>query len=259
MRVLAPVVGAFCAIMLIAFGTIGGGPSLPASDGPVPPARYAGQNGYVMVGQRRIDIADVEQWMERYVSGSRTRYFTWNAAGREPATATAHGTGEGHWFVNSYLVGFAPMRLDSPAMALPLLARKKTYSLDHVQYNGGQDVWQTSREAWIAPRGDCEDHALVLADWLIEMGLDARVVVGTHRGGGHAWVVVVDDGQQYLLEATDKRTRRRPLPRVETTRGYRPNIQFNRESFWVNNGADATRDYAGDHWDRHSRFVRTAE
>lgn len=262
MRLLAPIFLALFAVMLIALGTPDEGeiPSGLLEDaGPVPAARFADQYGHVIVGDRRVTRADIASWMGRYVIGSRTRYFTWNIDGRQPATATAHGTGYGHWFVNSYLVGFRPLPIEQPALALPLLARKKTYTRDHIQYGGAEDIWQTSREAWITTRGDCEDHALILADWLIEMGMDARVAIGEYRGEGHAWVVVIDGGRQYLLEATDKQTRRRPLPRVEATRGYLPELQFNRDHFWVNTGHAATRDYAGLHWERRSRFVRLAQ
>ena len=54
------------------------------------------------------------------------------------------------------------------------LAQRKRYQLDAKQYAGRSEVWQTSRQAFFYPRGDCEDHAIALADWLIEMGEDAR-------------------------------------------------------------------------------------
>lgn len=260
MPLFVPLVVAFAVIMLIAVGTLlGPGPSGTLLDDAVPAARFPDQHGDVVVGERRVTRADVQRWMELYVSGTRAGYFSWNVDGREPATATANGTGNAQWFVNSYLVGFQPLDVESPSLALPLIARKKTYTRDRVQYNGRREVWQTSREAWIATRGDCEDHALLLADWLIEMGFDARVALGSYRGGGHAWVVVIDDERQYLLEATNKQTRRRPLPRAETTQGYSADVQFNRESFWVNTGHAATRDYAGPHWEQRSRFVRPTD
>jgi hypothetical protein len=259
-----PILAALALALLAVVLVVSGSPDEPdaiaralADAGPVPAARFPDQHGDVVVGAHRRTRADIRRRIERHVTGPRTRWFTWDIAGQEIATATAYGTGDGHWFVNSFLVGFRPLHIDHPPLALALLARRKTYTRDVLQYRGAEDVWQTSREAWINTRGDCEDHALVLADWLIELGLDARVAVGDHGGEGHAWVVVLDGGRQYLLEATDKQTRRRPLPRVETTRGYRPQIQFDRESFWVNTGHAATRDYAGAHWERRSRFVRT--
>lgn len=51
------------------------------------------------------------------------------------------------------------------------------------------DVWQTSQGAFLKGKGDCEDHAVILADPLIDIGLDARVVLGDYRGRGHAWKI----------------------------------------------------------------------
>lgn len=261
LQLLVPVLAVFIAIGLVGGGLLLMDPGAgdPRADGPVPPARHDTRAGHVEVGDRRVTQADIERRTARYDRRRRARFFTWDVAGRSPATATAQGTGAGHYFVNGFLVGFRPFAADHPTVPRAVLARRKTYQRDRVQYDGRGDVWQTSREAWIAPRGDCEDHALILADWLIEMGLDTRVAVGTHDGGGHAWVVVIgDDGGQYLLEATDKRSRHRALPRAGLASGYRPSLQFDREHFWVNTGSRGTRDYAGDHWQRRSRFVRAA-
>ena len=68
-----------------------------------------------------------------------------------------------------------------------------------------REIWQNSRQAYLHTRGDCEDHAIILADWLIALGHDARVVLGNHRGGGHAWVVLFQDGREMILEATSKK------------------------------------------------------
>ena len=123
--------------------------------------------------------------------------------------------------------------------------------------SGFADVWQNSRQAYYFTRGDCEDHAIILADWLISMGLDARVVIGKVDGGGHAWVVLLVDGKEYLLEATDKRKIRslNNFQLARLVRGYSPEYQFNRKQFWFNAGRQLTTKYTGDHWVLKSRYV----
>lgn len=260
-QMLVPVVAVLIAIGLVGGGLLlmdhGGGDRL--ADGPVPRARHDDQAGHAIVGDQRVSQVDIRRRTGRHERHRRARFFTWDVAGRSPATATAHGTGDGHYVVNSSLVGFRPFATKHSTVPRAVLVRRKTYQRERIQYDGRGDVWQTSREAWIALRGDCEDHALVLADWLIEMGLEARVAVGTHDGGGHAWVVVIGDaGEQYLLEAIGKRGRARALPRAGLAQGYRSGLQFDREHFWVNTGSRRTRDYAGDQWHRRGRFVRAA-
>jgi hypothetical protein len=50
---------------------------------------------------------------------------------------------------------------------------------------------------------------VLLADWLIDMGLDACVVLGDFKGSGHAWVVVLDETRFFLLEPTAKHKSKR--------------------------------------------------
>lgn len=90
------------------------------------------------------------------------------------------------------------------------------------------------------------------------MGLDARVVLGEVKGHGHAWVVLLIDGKEYLLEATDKKKRRslNNFQLARMVRGYNPKYQFNRDQFWFNAGKAFTTQYSGNHWILKSRFVK---
>ena len=89
------------------------------------------------------------------------------------------------------------------------------------------------------------------------MGLDARVVLGTLNGKGHAWVILLTDGKEYLLEATDKKKKRslNSFQLARMVRGYNPVYQFNRDQFWFNAGNAVTNHYSGDHWILKSRYV----
>lgn len=158
--------------------------------------------------------------------------------------------------VNAYLEGYQPFPVENVMMPLYVLSQRKSYLLDRIHYFGREDVWQTSRQAYYYSRGDCEDHALILADWLIAMGEDARVVLGRWRNEGHAWVVLLRDGKEYLLEATSKsglgRNKPYPLARLHTE--YQPEYMFNDKYFWVNTGYRYTANYSDLRWEKRSRF-----
>ncbi|MFY2763822.1 hypothetical protein [Arenimonas sp. MALMAid1274] len=170
-------------------------------------------------------------------------------------TTVAPGLDRRHHFANAYLVGYVPYEKVDAWVPLYALSRSKTYQFDHDQYPGAPELWQTSREAFFYPNGDCEDHAIALADWLIGLGHDARVVIGKVKGEGHAWVVIHDGARTYLLEATDKRPGQ-ALPLAMNHPEYQPEAMFNRETYWVNAGSVLTTDYRGAQWQVRSRFRR---
>jgi hypothetical protein len=156
-------------------------------------------------------------------------------------------------FVNGYLVGYVPDATVAPWVPLYTLASRKTYQTDLDQYRF-EERWQNSYEALHNERGDCEDHALALADWLIGLGLDARVVLGKAKGEGHAWVVVNDGDRSFLLEATDKqRIRRWAYPLAQLHPEYVASDMFNRQDWWKNLGSPAG-DYQSPRWQRLSRY-----
>lgn len=119
--------------------------------------------------------------------------------------------------VNQFLEGYAPP--SHFADDVEPLARMRAiwrtvvehcrYAEDVIGLRGERDQWQTPSETHAFAAGDCEDTSLLLADWLIAEGFDARVALGHlleddgGEGGGHAWVAVRLDGETYLLETTD--------------------------------------------------------
>jgi len=173
-------------------------------------------------------------------------------------TGTAAGTDLNHHIFNYFLEGYAPFEASNIWIPLLTLAQRKTYQLDHLQYNGKREIWQTSREAFDLTRGDCEDHAIALADWLIEMGEDAKVVIGQFKSSGHAWVILNHNNETFLLEATNKSKRTRfsyPLAHLKTD--YQPYAMFNRDGFWVNTGSTNTTDYNDmSRWELRSEYFR---
>ncbi len=182
----------------------------------------------------------------------------WSFGNYPPETASAFGTDYLHHFVNHYLVGYAPFQTEYLWMPHYTISMRLKYQLDAQQYGGFKEVWQNSKEAFYNTRGDCEDHALALTDWLIEMGLDARVVLGSYKNDGHAWVVIFMKDDVFLLESTSKQKnnnwRHYPLARFESN--YHPKYMFNRDFFWLNTGSIYTTSYEGNNWVKKSRFFR---
>lgn len=154
---------------------------------------------------------------------------------------------------NSYLVGYTPFKTEQLWVPMVALANRLKYKRDFSVFSMRQDAWQTSRQAYRTRKGDCEDHSILLADWLIELGYDARVVVGMHNWEGHAWVVLFKDGKQYLIEATDKDKTQKFRP-VRNTFAFRPDVMFNREYFWRNSGRRYLTSYSSGGWMKTSRF-----
>ncbi|MEL7449276.1 MAG: transglutaminase domain-containing protein [Pseudomonadota bacterium] len=180
----------------------------------------------------------------------------WSAAGDVNAAASAPGLDNRHHFVNAYLEDFRPFATANLWVPLYTISRVKTYEFDHASVTGYRERWQTSREAFYYARGDCEDHAIALADWLISMGEDARVVLGKLRDEGHAWVALFRDDNVYVLEATQKYRRQGPqqLRLAAMLPSYHPSMMFNREFFWFNTGSELTVDYTGDAWEKKSAY-----
>lgn len=219
------------------------------------------QYGVVRVqgSSRPLPEETIQQIVARRSLEQSAYVSVWNWQGIEQVTASARGLDQKHHFANSYLVGFRPFKTRQLWVPLYTLAIRKEYQYDHLQYAGLADIWQTSRQAFYQKRGDCEDHAILLADWLIELGVDARVVLGTHNGQGHAWVVAVVDDREYLLEATSKRrlSSWQALPLAALAEGYEAEFQFNRNFFWARKDATPTRKYRGSHWIKKSQFIRS--
>ncbi|MGI9325399.1 MAG: hypothetical protein ACR2PZ_09290 [Pseudomonadales bacterium] len=174
------------------------------------------------------------------------------------AVGLARGVDRNYHVWQSFLEGYVPFETENIWLPLLILAKRKTYALDHDLYRlaPDADIWQTSRESFRLSKGDCEDHAVLLADWLVGLGERARVAVGTLEGGGHAWVVLFRNGKEYVLEATQKHgvTGLRSYPLARTKPEYQPRYQFDRENFWVNTRSGPTTRYADERWQLRSRF-----
>lgn len=216
------------------------------------------QNGYSIFKHDGYILTQkyIQQQIQRKYGQSYKAHYSsyWIDSSKGISAMSAYGTDYKHHIANSYLVGIRPFAVDNDWLPLYLLAQRKTYQLDQKQYNV-IELWQNSAQAFKNLRGDCEDHAIALADWLISEGLDARVVLGTYKDGGHAWVVVFKDDQVYLLEATSKRLSNSwsHYPLAKLARNYKASFMFNRDSFWRANQKQ-TRNYDENNWKLVSTF-----
>ena len=142
-----------------------------------------------------------------------------------------------------FLRGFQPRQIDNPLTAWLTVLTHCRYVEDLRQY-GRADVWQTAEQTYRLRQGDCEDTAILLADWLTAAGYKTRVVLGNHAGGGHAWVVVSAGGRSYVLETTGGRGNyRRVPPRAALSTDYVPEAQFDRTGIWFRTSPGWTAEY----------------
>jgi len=129
--------------------------------------------------------------------------------------------------------------------------KRVRYSKDLEGSTGNLDTWQLSFETWNYKNGDCEDSSILLTDWLIARGFDARVVIGTTGDGeGHAWCVVRLNGTAYILETTraDPDINNPPYANGQQD-NYIPRFQFNRSAIFCLNGETSRpRYWSTEHW-----------
>jgi hypothetical protein len=199
---------------------------------------------------------EVRRYISTLTADRHALTYTWSQPRGGRMAVSALGTDGHHIFAPGYLVGWQPFDSNQRWIPWYAVSQRMRYLRDHHRYPGRNDVWQTGPESWSLRSGDCEDHALLLADWLINMGEDAWVVLGEYDGEGHAWVVLKRGGQAWLLEATRKFGRRalREYPLAATIAGYQPSMKFNRDALWVNEGSLHTRRYEGEAWRLAAHF-----
>jgi hypothetical protein len=133
---------------------------------------------------------------------------------REPTFFVATDNSGGYRYAHEFLTGYAPAAKFPKDMSRKEIIYRvwrtvwemTTYSWDHKEAVVSRDSWQTARETMDRGTGDCEDSSILLADWLISLGFNARVALGYvwtgHGMGGHAWVVVREEDADYILEST---------------------------------------------------------
>ena len=164
---------------------------------------------------------------------------------------------DGHYNrVTSFLSHFDGLALDPPPATKVeemyciwyAVATRCRYASDISGANGPRDYWQNSMETFESRLGDCEDSSILLADWLISRGIEAKVATGkTKEGEGHAWCVARIDGVQYILETTALPDPENPPLASKLWGEYLPRYLFDRRGIYFlnNENATAVHDYWG--------------
>jgi hypothetical protein len=144
-------------------------------------------------------------------------------------------------YVNEYLTGYEPpahypagqTKLAELMSIWRAVASGCRYTPD--AGDDDNDAWQTARETQALGTGDCEDSSILLADWLLARDFQARVALGRYaERGGHAWVVVRLDHEDYLLESTEGASNaQRPPLLSEVGSRYVPELLFDHLAFFI--------------------------
>lgn len=105
------------------------------------------------------------------------------------------------------------------------------YQTDTEQF--GRDHWQHAIEFESRRVGDCDDHALWAWRKLLELGVDATLVVGwclpiKRPLSRHVWVTFRDDSCEYLFETATSEREEMLLPFSEVGTRYRPEYGVDR-------------------------------
>lgn len=226
----------------------------PASE-PLPPHTTGPLSGEMRILTRNLPYtAKVPDTLNKPTYRLRGNSARMHMIGERPVTLMEYGRDLNAYFANGFFKGFVPFPVESQWLAMHHVSKRLQYVLDSEQFGGYQEIWLTSEEAYENMRGDCEDHAILLADWLSALGYDARVAFGSFKNEGHAWVVLFDGGKTYLLEATSKYVKR-SFPLAAALPQYHPEGMFNRDFIWYNYGSKLTTDYGGRNWVKTARFL----
>ena len=112
------------------------------------------------------------------------------------------------------------------------------YETDILGLAGQGEQWQFASQTHAYANGDCEDTSILLVDWLIARGFDARVALGwaqTLEGEstGHAWAVCRIGEEEFILESTHHHYEEEgPPTNAEIGNRYLPYALFDRENVY---------------------------
>jgi len=162
-----------------------------------------------------------------------------------------------HRYVNEFLSGYEPAAVFTPGQSRvdqlftiwSAVQNQIRYVRDPGEGKQATDRWQTALETLTIGQGDCEDSAILLADWLLARGFQVRVALGKYGDiGGHAWCVVKVDEKEYLLETTSEGNPSLDYPPLVSRVGsrYVPEVLFDRWAIYVRNAPRQL--WNGDYW-----------
>lgn len=177
------------------------------------------------------------------------------SCGRTYAVIAADSRGRFR-YVNEFLTGYSPpakfprdqSRIQELFTIWKAVHSHCAYTRDPAARKKDTDCWQTAVETQNLQRGDCEDSAIFLSDWLISRGFQARMALGRYGDmGGHAWCVVHLDGNDYLLESTEAEPDPSNPPLADSIGSrYVPEVLFDSQAIYVR--ANSRQSWNGNYW-----------
>jgi hypothetical protein len=158
-------------------------------------------------------------------SVSEVRRDPWRRLPFEPPLR-AFGPGACDDFA-TYLMGVCTVGVQSPYEAAQWLLSCR-YASDP-ELHGEVDAWLHPATLELVRSGDCEDFALWGWRKLVELGLDARFIVGTrHLQDGtsqrHAWVVYRAEDGEFLFDGVEKSVSRIVRLLADVRAEYEPQV-----------------------------------
>lgn len=112
---------------------------------------------------------------------------------------------------------------------------------------------QTSKQTYMLSIANKHEKALLLADWLDSIGYDVRVVIGYLNRREYVWLVLFNEGSQYILDPSQQHMPKH-FPLSATKPNYHPLYMYNSQYIWENSGSQFSVNYASEKWKKIFEF-----
>lgn len=171
-------------------------------------------------------------------------------------TATAMATDNKRYIANEFLQGYSPYKVTNVWQIMDKM-RDFEFRADGALSKKNKDIWLTGKEFFTHRIGDCEDYAILLADWMIKNNWDARIILGTLNNIGHAWVLLRVNKKDYILDGTKKSlfSQYRQFPLAKHKPEYKHEYMFNRNEFWSYEKKKNNSKYSKINWIHKSHIL----
>jgi hypothetical protein len=171
-------------------------------------------------------------------------------------TATAMATDNKRYIANEFLQGYSPYKVTNVWQIMDRM-RDFEFLADGATVKKNRDIWLTGKEFFTHRIGDCEDYAILLADWMIKNNWDARIILGTLNNIGHAWVLLRVNEKDYILDSTKKSlfSQYRHFPLAKHKPEYKHEYMFNRSEFWSYEKKKNNSAYSKTNWTHKSQIL----
>ena len=171
-------------------------------------------------------------------------------------TAAAMASDNKRYIANQFLQGYSPYKVTNVWQIMDRM-RDFEFLADGATVKKNRDVWLTGKEFFTHRIGDCEDYAILLADWMIKNNWDARIILGTLNNIGHAWVLLRVNEKDYILDSTEKSlfSQYRHFPMAKHKPEYKHEYMFNRNEFWSYKQKKNNNKYSKTNWIHKSQIL----